>query len=101
MWCGNNEIDEGWKNWGWQKQYSYSQQDSAAVYKDYRTLFDFILPALLRQLDTLRPYVPSSPMHGWGRAESMKAGDSHYWGVWWGKEPFDIYNKKVGRFMSE
>ena len=101
MWCGNNEIDEGWKNWGWQKQYGYSQQDSAAVYKDYRTLFDFILPALLRQLDTLRPYIPSSPFHGWGRPESMKAGDSHYWGVWWGKEPFNIFNKKVGRFMSE
>ena len=21
LWCGNNEIDEGWRNWGWQKQY--------------------------------------------------------------------------------
>lgn len=20
IWCGNNEIDEGWHNWGWQKQ---------------------------------------------------------------------------------
>ena len=31
----------------------------------------------------------------------MKDGDSHYWGVWWGMEPFEIYNKKIPRFMSE
>jgi beta-mannosidase len=24
LWCGNNEIDEGWHNWGWQKQYKFS-----------------------------------------------------------------------------
>ena len=28
LWCGNNENDEGWKNWGWQKQYNYSEADS-------------------------------------------------------------------------
>ena len=22
LWCGNNEVDEGWHNWGWQKQYN-------------------------------------------------------------------------------
>jgi beta-mannosidase len=31
----------------------------------------------------------------------MKEGDSHYWGVWWGMEPFEMYEKKVPRFMSE
>jgi beta-mannosidase len=25
----------------------------------------------------------------------------HYWGVWWGKEPFSIYKEKTGRFVSE
>jgi len=25
----------------------------------------------------------------------------HYWGVWWGEEPFEIYEDKIGRFMSE
>ena len=57
-------------------------------------------------LDSLLPkekniYWPSSPSIGWGRKESLTQGDSHYWGVWWGKEPFEIYEKKVGRFMSE
>jgi beta-mannosidase len=40
-------------------------------------------------------------MLGWGKKESLQRGDSHYWGVWWGMEPFEIYEKKVGRFMSE
>jgi beta-mannosidase len=38
---------------------------------------------------------------GWGRKESLTQGDVHYWGVWWGKEPFEIYETKVGRFVSE
>jgi beta-mannosidase len=101
LWCGNNEIDEGWKNWGWQKQYGYDAADSAAVYDDYRMIFNSILPGSVRQFDTARAYVPSSPLHGWGRKESLTEGDSHYWGVWWGKEPFQTYEKKVGRFMSE
>jgi beta-mannosidase len=40
-------------------------------------------------------------MHGWGRKESLTEGDCHYWGVWWGMEPFSMYERKVGRFMSE
>ena len=47
------------------------------------------------------PYIPSSPQNGWGRKESLTNGDAHYWGVWWGAEPFEIYEEKVGRFMSE
>lgn len=101
LWCGNNEIDEGWKNWGWQKQYGYDREDSAAVYRNYRTIFDLILPNNVNNFDSGRAYIPSSPLHGWGRPESLTQGDSHYWGIWWGKEPFLNYEKKVGRFMSE
>ncbi len=101
LWCGNNEIEEGWKNWGWQKQYGYTPEDSAEVYRTNRLIFNLILPNNVRRFDTARAYIPSSPMHGWGRPESLTEGDSHYWGVWWGKEPFITYEKKVGRFMSE
>ena len=101
VWCGNNEIDEGWKNWGWQKQYKYSAEDSASIYRDYRMLFTVILPNAVKKFDTTRAYIPTSPLYGWGRKESLKEGDSHYWGVWWGKEPLTAYNDKVGRFMSE
>ncbi|OYU96621.1 MAG: beta-mannosidase [Bacteroidetes bacterium B1(2017)] len=101
VWCGNNEIDEGWKNWGWQKQYSYSFADSSKIEQDYQTLFNKLIPNLLGSLDPQRYYHASSPTYGWGRKESMYTDDSHYWGVWWGMEPFEKYEKKVGRFMSE
>lgn len=101
LWCGNNEIDEGWHNWGWQKQYAYSKTDSATIWNDYQKIFHNILPETVKACDPNTPYISSSPMLGWGKKESLMRGDSHYWGVWWGLEPFDVYEKKVGRFMSE
>jgi len=103
LWCGNNENDEGWHNWGWQKQYNYSEADSTKIWNDYQKLFHELIP---QTLDSLLPesenrYWPSSPSIGWGRKESLLSGDAHYWGVWWGMEPFEMYEKKVGRFMSE
>lgn len=103
LWCGNNESDEGWKNWGWQKQYQYTDEQQASIWNDYKKLFHEAIPQVL---DSLLPknenrYWPSSPSIGWGRKESLLEGDSHYWGVWWGMEPFEVYEVKVGRFMSE
>lgn len=101
LWCGNNEVDEGWHNWGWQKQFKYPKEDSAKIWNDYQKLFEEIIPAVVKQHDQKTPYWPSSPSIGWGHKESLQQGDSHYWGVWWGNEPFENYEKKVGRFMSE
>lgn len=103
LWCGNNENDEGWHNWGWQKQFNYSKSDSTQVWTDYKKVFHEMIPHTLDSLlsKDKNNYWPSSPSIGWGRKESLLQGDSHYWGVWWGKEPFEMYQKKVGRFMSE
>jgi beta-mannosidase len=103
LWCGNNEMDEGWHNWGWQKQYHYTASDSTQIWNNYTRLFHEVIPQTLTQLlpKTENRYWASSPSIGWGHKESLLQGDSHYWGVWWGKEPFDTYKKKVGRFMSE
>lgn len=103
LWCGNNEIDEAIVNWGYQKQFKYSKNDSLQVWKDYKKLFHDIIPrALAENLKSDKNiYWPSSPSIGWGHKESLTEGDSHYWGVWWGEQPFEIYNEKVGRFMSE
>lgn len=101
IWCGNNEIDEGWKNWGWQKQFNYSTADSTKIAQQYKTLFEIVIKNAVYHLDNSRAYWPSSPSIGWGRKESLTQGDAHYWGVWWGMEPFKIYQNKVGRFMSE
>ncbi|WP_164496741.1 beta-mannosidase [Flavobacterium tibetense] len=103
IWCGNNENDEGWHNWGWQKQFNYSKADSTQIWNDYKKVFHEMIP---QTLDSLLPkekniYWSSSPSKGWGRKESLTQGDVHYWGVWWGKEPFEIYEEKVGRFVSE
>ncbi|MBJ7427944.1 MAG: glycoside hydrolase family 2 protein, partial [Bacteroidia bacterium] len=101
IWCGNNEIDEGWKNWGWQKQFKYSTADSTKIAQQYKNLFEIVIKNAVYHLDNSRFYWPSSPSIGWGRKESLTQGDAHYWGVWWGMEPFKIYQNKIGRFMSE
>ena len=103
IWCGNNENDEGWYNWGWQKQFNYSKADSTQIWNDYKKVFHEMIPQTLDSLLSKEKniYWSSSPSKGWGRKESLTQGDVHYWGVWWGKEPFEIYEKKVGRFMSE
>jgi beta-mannosidase len=99
LWCGNNEVEEGWKNWGWQKQYTEEQQNM--LWQNYQQLYNVDIPYIIKIWDDARPYVSTSPKHGWGRTESMTDGDAHYWGVWWGKEPIDNYWYKVPRFMSE
>jgi beta-mannosidase len=105
VWCGNNENDEGWKNWGWQKELNISNADSTIIWNNYLTLFQDLLPGALIQDYHHRKnhadYISTSPKHGWGRKESMTDGDSHYWGVWWGLEPIKKYEEKIPRFMSE
>jgi beta-mannosidase len=99
LWCGNNEIAEGWANWGWQAD--YTPEVLPRVEAAYRRIFEDVLPGVVARLDAGRRYIPSSPRHGWGRPESLTEGDSHYWGVWWGLEPFRVYAQKVPRFASE
>ena len=101
MWCGNNEIKEGWFNWGWQKQFHYSKSDSMKIWNDYQNLFEKTIPSILKSVDPQTPYWPSSPSIGWGHKESLQQGDVHYWGVWWGMEPFSSYISHTGRFVSE
>jgi beta-mannosidase len=59
------------------------------------------LKEIVNKFDPNVPYIPSSPKHGWGKSKSLEEGDSHYWGVWHGKEPFSVYKEKIGRFVSE
>jgi beta-mannosidase len=102
IWCGNNENDEGWHNWGWQKQLGYSKEDSTKIWKDYVTLFRVIIPKTIDSVSAQKTiYWQSSPSNGWGRKQAYTEGDVHYWGVWWGMEPFEKYREKVGRFVSE
>lgn len=101
LWCGGNEISEGYYNWGWQKSLGWTEEDDHAIKAGYDRLFETILPVVVDTYDGTRPYWPSSPSKGWGRPESLTQGDVHYWGVWWGEQPYEVYREKVGRFNSE
>ncbi|MCC7245677.1 MAG: hypothetical protein IT269_08370, partial [Saprospiraceae bacterium] len=99
LWCGNNENNEAWHHWGWQMQFTEAQR--AQLWRDYRTMFNELLPTYVEQFSGGVPYWESSPKFGRGNSKSTSEGDSHYWGVWHDEEPFDVFNKKVPRFMSE
>lgn len=101
LWCGGNEISEGYYNWGWQQSLGWTEEDDQAIKAGYDRLFESILPLVVETFDGTRPYWPSSPSKGWGRPESLTQGDVHYWGVWWGEQPYEVYRQKVGRFNSE
>ena len=100
LWCGNNEVAEALKYWGWDSKYSPEIMTDFKV--GYDKLFKQLLPEKIKELDPEKPYVHSSPdTANWGRPESLKLGDAHYWGVWYGRQPFEILNERVPRFMSE
>ncbi|MBK7306183.1 MAG: glycoside hydrolase family 2 protein [Chitinophagaceae bacterium] len=101
LWCGNNEVEEAWKNWGWQNQFNLHGADSAKVWNDYKRLFQDSLKKWVDEFDGTSPYVSTSPKNGWGHKESFTEGDSHYWGVWWGLEDWEVFENKTGRFVSE
>ena len=101
MWCGNNEVSEGYVNWGWQKSMGWSDDDYAEMKRGMDTLFVDIFSQVVDTYDGTRPYWASSPKNGWGKPESLTEGDVHYWGVWWGELPYEAYLEKVGRFNSE
>ncbi len=104
LWCGNNEVKNGWEDWGWQGVYNWTPEQRARLQHGIDTIFgeNGILAQAVKTCDPLhRPYITTSPLYGWGHPECVTHGDSHYWGVWWGEEPFEMYAEKTGRFMSE
>lgn len=101
MWCGNNEVSNGFYDWGWKSSMKWSDADYLEMQHGMDTLFKDILNEVVSHYDGTIPYFPSSPTYGWGHEESLKEGDSHYWGVWWGEYPYEVYLEKVARFNSE
>nr|WP_216673906.1 glycoside hydrolase family 2 protein [Saccharibacillus endophyticus] len=111
LWCGNNEIDSAWAHyipdggWGWKKDYTKEQQNS--IWADYEAIFHRLLPTAISKMAPGAEYWPSSPLVSLSNDEKQHAhpgtseGDIHYWGVWHNSEPFENYNKYIGRFMSE
>lgn len=102
LWCGNNEILAAWLGWGWkQKEEAKSQENADKIWKSYTDIFHQILPDAVAANDPGRSYWDSSPCAGEGKISDLANGDEHYWGVWWGKDPFSMYATHIARFMSE
>ena len=103
LWCGNNEVKNGWEDWGWQGQYQWTDAQRQEMQHAIDTIFGLggVLHQAVQKYAPNVCYHPSSPSFGWGHPECVTHGDSHYWGVWWGELPFEVYREKTGRFMSE
>ena len=100
MWCGNNEVGEDMKYWGWKRKYGPEIYQQLA--DGYDILFRKLLPEKVKELDPGRFYLESSPYEAnWGRPETWKRGDSHNWGIWYGQKPFESLDTEIPRFMSE
>ncbi len=100
LWCGNNEMEQGWCDWGWNKPDDPLNQ---RLKDGYDRMFHHMLPELLQEEDPDHPYWPSSasantPFEG---ANNQVQGDCHYWDVWHGRKPFTAYRTQYPRFMSE
>lgn len=101
LWCGNNEIEVAWENWGWQKKYKYSSGQIKELETGYQKIFNEILPNAVKKYGNGIDYLNSSPVSNWGKKEDFAKGDNHYWGVWHGEQPIDSFNTSIPRFMSE
>ena len=98
LYCGNNENEVAWYQWGWKEKYDEGAQ--RAFEHDAEKLFYEVIPSAIRKADTTRYYHPTSPGAGFKNI-SASDGDIHYWGVWHGKEPFERYTSNLARFVSE
>ncbi|MEL7147207.1 MAG: glycoside hydrolase family 2 protein, partial [Bacteroidota bacterium] len=99
MYCGNNENEISWYSWGWKELYDENIQKRYE--SDLKSLFYKTIPEAIKEADPDRYYHPSSPIAGIGENRPKEDGDTHYWGVWHGKEPFENFEDNVSRFVSE
>lgn len=97
LWCGNNEMETAWVNWGDFK--SHSERHKA----DYVKQFEQVLPRVVAEFDKQTFYWASSPSSGgyFDNPNDENRGDVHYWEVWHGMKPFTDYMNYYFRFCSE
>ncbi|MCX6029952.1 MAG: glycoside hydrolase family 2 protein [Chloroflexi bacterium] len=97
LWCGNNEMEWGWHDWGWNRPEMQDLKDA------YDRFFHHTLPAWCAAEDGDHAYWPSSPSSDTPFVDpnGQIQGDAHYWDVWHGRKPFTAYRSQYPRFMSE
>ncbi|HNH25645.1 MAG TPA: glycoside hydrolase family 2 protein [Anaerolineales bacterium] len=97
LWCGNNEMEQGWAEWGWQNP---ELDTLKAVYDKF---FHHTLKDWCNAEDPDNVYWPSSPSSDvpFEDPNGQIQGDAHYWEVWHRGKPFTAYRDQYPRFMSE
>jgi beta-mannosidase len=100
LWCGNNEMEQGWVEWKWKIP---DNPDNERLKAGYDRMFHRLLPGVVAREDPDRPYWPSSASSGepFVDPNGQQRGDMHYWGVWHGRLPFTAYREQFPRFASE
>jgi beta-mannosidase len=104
LWCGNNEEETAWKDWGHGKALTAADPEFAAkVWQGYVELFGNDLRTVVAEEGLGVPYWSSSPSNDLdAKANDSRRGDKHYWDVWGGPAlPATAYLRETPRFMSE
>ena len=103
LWCGNNEEETAWKDWGNGKKLTAEDPAFAKkVWDGYVQLFGKDLREVVAEEGGGVPYWSSSPSNDLdGPSNDSNHGDKHYWAVWAGSEPITNYLDETPRFMSE
>lgn len=98
LWCGNNEdyqLAQWLGIWGKDARPDATPADFPA-----RVIYEDMLPAIVKELDPERPYVPSSAWSP-GDVHDQQVGDRHTWEVWGNGADYRQYPSLGGRFVSE
>lgn len=105
IWCGNNEVQTGWENWGDRVKFKQSidPEERSRIERGMTTLFGTVLREAVSKYDSDTPYWATSPGTDFdGAADQPDDGDMHYWKVWGGPAlPVTEYLNVTPRFMSE
>ena len=103
LWCGNNECNDAWHGWGWDRRYTKQghPEYDRIIGEQFDRLYYEILPGAVAKFAPGTAYRPSSPWAGRGITSDGSIGDTHYWSVWHSKAPISTYNTVRSRFFSE
>ena len=104
--CGNNEMEMfmagansaliNHRTWEFVPTYPHH-------ITDYVKMFEYILPAIVKETAPQTYWWPASPSSGgnFDAPNDENRGDNHYWDVWHGEKPFTEYRKFFFRYASE
>lgn len=104
LWCGNNEEETAWKDWGHGRDLKAADPAFAGrVWQGYVELFGNDLRKVVAEEGLGVPYWSSSPSNDLDTvANDSTRGDKHYWQVWGNPAlPVQAYLRETPRFMSE